>query len=158
MCRRPAAKGLGAARLIDQRDDDAQNHQEDENARAIGDGGNQAIVHDGVHRAGEVVVAVHQATQDDADEQGGVDLLRDERQGDSDDRRDQGPERAVYAAAGRDFSRAFTGCADKLGLFTRAVICDGNGPSAFAFVADLHPDGIAIRDAADDDYANDGQQ
>ena len=158
VCRRPAAKGLGAARLIDQRDDDAQDHQEDENARAIGDGGNQAIVHDGVHRAGEVVVAVHQATQDDADEQGGVDLLRDERQGDGDDRRDQGPERAVYAAAGRDFSRAFTGCADKLGLFTRAVICDGNGPSAFAFVAGLHPDGIAIRDAADDDYANDGQQ
>ena len=56
-------------------------------------------------------VGVQQAAHQDADEQGGVDLLGNQGQGDGDDGGNQGPEGVVETAGGLDVAHALAGFA-----------------------------------------------
>ena len=95
---RPAAKGGGAAGGIDQGHNGAQDHQEQEDARIVGDGGDKAVVDNGVHSLDKGKAAVEQGSHQNADEQGGVGLLGDEGQADGDDGRQEGPKGVVELA------------------------------------------------------------
>ena len=88
LCGKPA-KGSRAAGYVDQRDHDAQHHQEDEDAGVIGHGGHEAVVDDVVDGADGHEPRHQQAAYDDAHKQGGVGLLGDERQDDCHDWRQQ---------------------------------------------------------------------
>ena len=101
---RPAPEGRGAARAVHERDHRAEDDEEDEDADVVavglGQHGDDAVVEDVQHRALKGKVRVQQAAGEDADEEGGVDLLRDEREDDGYDGRQQRPGRAVKAAYG----------------------------------------------------------
>ena len=58
------------------------------------------------HRSLKAEVGVEQAADQDADEQGGVDLLGNQRQGNGDDRGQQGPDGVVEIAGGFYISRS----------------------------------------------------
>ena len=94
----PAAVSSGAAGLVDQADHHAQDNQEDQDTDVPGVG--QLDDHDvegvGDHTP-DVEVGVQQSTGQDADEQGGVDLLGDQGQADGDDGGQQGPDGGVGA-------------------------------------------------------------
>lgn len=103
----PAAKGGGAARAVDERDHDAENDEEQEDTGVVGNGGHNAVVNDRVERPDWLEVRIEQAAEQDADEEGGVDLLRDQRQRDGDDRRNERPETERHAAVRRERAGAF---------------------------------------------------
>ena len=89
---RPAAEGGTAACGVDQRDDDAQQHKEKEDAGVVGNGGDQTVVDDGIQRGDRVEAGHQQRAQHDAQKQRAVRLLGDQRQRDGEQRRHQGPE------------------------------------------------------------------
>ena len=97
---RPAAEGGGAAGGVDQGHDDAQEHQEEEDAGVVRDGGHEAVVDDHVQRGHGGELAGEKGAHQHADEEGAVGFLGDEGQGDGDDGGDQGPEGAVHAVGG----------------------------------------------------------
>ena len=86
----PPAEGCGAARLIEQGDQDAQQHQEHEDAGVIADGGHDAVIEQRIQRF-HMEAGVEQRAGHRADEQGAVDFLGDEREADGDDGGDQSP-------------------------------------------------------------------
>ena len=93
----PVAVGLGAAGADHQGHHGAQNHQEDQDAGVaadvvaqVGDQGG-----DGGHG---VELHLDQVAHQNAEEQGGVDLLGDQRQADGHDGGNQGPDGAVELA------------------------------------------------------------
>ena len=77
---------------VDERDHHAEDHEEEEDAGVIGDGGGQTVVDDGVERADGAEVRGEQGADDDADEEGGVGLLRQQGKADGDDRGNEGPD------------------------------------------------------------------
>ena len=81
-------------------EDDEEDEDADVVAVGLGQHGDDAVVEDVQHRALKGKVRVQQAAGEDADEEGGVDLLRDEREDDGYDGRQQRPGRAVKAAYG----------------------------------------------------------
>jgi len=87
----PAAKGSRATCCVDQRDNNAQQHEEQKNARIGGNRGNQAIIQDGVECCDGCEAAGKQAADENADEQRAVGFLCDERQHDGNDWRQQRP-------------------------------------------------------------------
>ena len=99
----PAAEGGGAARRVDQRDDDAQQHEEQEDARVAGDGGDEAVIDNGVERRHGREAAGEQTAHQHADEQRAVRFLGDERENDRNDRRQQRPGRVGQRRAVRAF-------------------------------------------------------
>ena len=106
---RPAPEGRGAAGPIHDADHGAEDHQEDQDAHVVGirQGGHDAVVEDVQERALETEGGVQEAARQDADEEGGIDLLRDEREGDGDHRGEQRPGRLEESGNGRvrSFSR-----------------------------------------------------
>ena len=102
MLRRPAPEGRGAAGLVHEDDEDAQDHQEDQDAHVVGvgEGRGDAVVEDVGQGALKAEVGVEQAAHYDAHEEGGVDLLGDEGKADGDDGREQGPEGLIEAGGG----------------------------------------------------------
>ena len=92
VARGPAAERGGAAGGVDERDHHAEDHKEEEDAGVVGDGGGQTVVDDGVERADGAEVGGEQGADDDADEEGGVGLLRQQGKADGDDRGNEGPE------------------------------------------------------------------
>ena len=98
----PAAEGGAAAGAVDERDHGAEDDEEEHDAGAVGDGGRQPLVHDGVKRAERAEVGEKQRAEQNADKQRRVNFLRDEREDDGDDRRHERPERERHAAGGRD--------------------------------------------------------
>ena len=116
----PAAKGSRAARCVDQRDNNAQQHEEQENARVGGDRGDQTVIQDGVERRDGRKAAGEQAADQNADEQRAVGFLCDKCQHDRDDRRQQRPGRvckrcAVCALDRRDDEQRQNDDCDELG-------------------------------------------
>ena len=106
MCSRPFTVGAGAAGLVHHHDDDAEDDKEDQNADIVGvrQIGDQSFADDRVEYAGEAALCgdgIQDTARHNADEQRGIDLLRDERQSDRDDRREQRPQRSDRAAHGR---------------------------------------------------------
>ena len=93
-------KGGGAAGGVDQGHDDAQEHQEEEDAGVVRDGGHEAVVDDHVQRGHGGELAGEKGAHQHADEEGAVGFLGEEGQGDGDDGGDQGPEGAVHAVGG----------------------------------------------------------
>ena len=96
----PAAKGGRTAGGVHQGHDDAQQHQEQEDAGIVGNGCHQAVIDDHVQCADGGEILGEQSAHGDADEQGTVGLFGDEGQGDGDDGGNQGPEGAVHAVGG----------------------------------------------------------
>ena len=110
----PATERGAAACLVHQADHSAQNHQEDENAHIIraGQHRDDAVFKDVEHGPLEVEVGVQQAAGQNADEQGGIDLLGNQRQRDGDDRGQQGPNGIIIVAGGVDLPHTAAGGAD----------------------------------------------
>ena len=97
---RPLTEGRRAADQIHQGDHDAQNDQEYEDAdipavSQLVDHAAVLVEQHGVEHELQIAVGVQQCARDNADKQGGVDLLGDECQCDGDDRREQCAERRV---------------------------------------------------------------
>ena len=109
----PASKGGGASRLVHQAHDGPQNNQEDEDAHvvAVRQGGHDAVLEGMEHRTFKAEVGVQQTSHQNADEQGGVDLFGDERQGNGNDRGQQGPRGVVIPAGGVDIAAPLTALA-----------------------------------------------
>ena len=97
---RPAAESRGAAGGVDEGHHDAQQHQEQEDAGAVGNGGHKAVVDDGVQRGHRGKVALEQGANQNADKQGREGLLGDQGQNNGHHRGDQGPEGAVHTGCG----------------------------------------------------------
>ena len=87
----PLSEGRRRAGLVDEGGHDPQHHQEDEDARPVGDGGQEALVDHGVEGLHQVEIAAQEAAHEDADEEGGVDLLGDQRQSNGDHRGENRP-------------------------------------------------------------------
>ena len=104
----PATEGGAAAGLVHQADHGAQNHQEDENADIIsaGQNRNNAVFKDVEYGPFKIEVGVQQTAGQNADEQGGINLFGDQRQGDGNDRGQQGPDSIVVVAGGVDLTHA----------------------------------------------------
>ena len=96
----PAAECGGGARLINQCHDDAQHHQEQEDAGGAADGGDEAGVGDVVDRRGHRAAAGEDSTHGDTEEQRGIHLFGNQSQTDGDNGRNQRPEGAVDLYAG----------------------------------------------------------
>ena len=105
--RSPRAECRRCPRRIDERHQNAQDHEERENARAVGDGGykpsgqgvflgapcgDECAADDGVHGADRVEPGEQERTHHDADEQRAIGFFRDERKNDGDDGRHERPE------------------------------------------------------------------
>ena len=130
---RPSAEGGGASRLVHHAHNGPQYDQKHQDAHivAVGQGGHDPVAEGVGHRALKGEVGVQQAARQNADKQGGIDLLGDQRQGDGDHRGQQGP-RAVEKGAGRgDVARVFA---------VRAGFA-GDGP---AVLGQHHPGGSAV--------------
>ena len=97
---RPPAKGRRAAGGVDQGHDDAQQHQEEEDAGVALNGGDKALGEHGVQGLHGGEAALEQGAHQHADEQGGVGLLGDEGQDDGHHRGHQGPEGCIHAGDG----------------------------------------------------------
>ena len=89
---RPAAECRAAAGEVDERHDDAEQHEEEENARVIRNGGDDAVVDDHVDRCNGGEVAGEQRADHNADEERRVRLLGDQRQRNGDDGGHERPE------------------------------------------------------------------
>ena len=107
----PAAEGGGAARLVHQAHQGAQDDQEDEDAHvvAVGQLGHDAPAEHVVDGPLEAEVGEQQAAHHDADEQGGVHLLGDQGQADGHHRRQQGQGGVVELALGLGVAGAAAG-------------------------------------------------
>ena len=92
----PAAEGLGAAALVHQVYHDAEYDEEDQDTdvAAVGEHGDQTVLiaDQRLNRLPGGKLGVEQCADQAAEEQGGVNLLADERQHDGDDRRQERPE------------------------------------------------------------------
>ena len=101
---RPAAECGGAAGLVHHGDDRPENDQEDQDTDVVGvrDGSNDAVRKDRIQRHLEVSVCREDRAEHDSNEQGGINFLRDQRQDDRYQRRDQRPERVVIMRRIRD--------------------------------------------------------
>ena len=97
---RPAAEGGGTAGGVHQSYDDAQEDQEEEDAGIALNGGDQAVVDDGIQDSHWGEVALEQGAYQDADEQGRVGLLGDEGQDNGHDGGHQAPEGRVHVGEG----------------------------------------------------------
>ena len=102
----PAAEGLGAAALVHQIHHDAQHDQEDDDAHvvAVGQDGDDAVVgadqlNDGLPG---MELRVEQGAHKAAKEQGGINLLADQRQRDGHDGGEQRPEGGGKGGIGLD--------------------------------------------------------
>ena len=91
VCLCPCAEGCGAACLIEQGDQDAQQHQEHEDTGVISDGGYDAVIEQRVERL-HMEAGIEQSTGNGADKEGAVNLLGDEGQCDGDDGGNECPE------------------------------------------------------------------
>ena len=98
----PASEGRAAAGAVDEHDEDAEDDEEHEVAREIRDGGDDRLAQHRVERADGGEVVGKERAQQHADEQGGEDLLRDQREDDRDDGRHERPERIGHGAARGD--------------------------------------------------------
>ena len=86
---RPATECCAAAGNVDEGDDDAQQHQEQEDTGVAFDTGDKTVVNDGVERADGGKAVDEQSADRNADKERGVDLLGDQRQTNGDDRRNK---------------------------------------------------------------------
>ena len=91
VCLCPCAEGCGAACLIEQGDEDAQQHEEHEDTGIITDGGHYAVIEQRVERL-HMEAGIEQGAGHGTDKQGTVHFLGDEGQTDSDDGGDECPE------------------------------------------------------------------
>lgn len=87
----PSAEGRGAAGLIEQGNEDAEQHEEHEDTGIITDGGHYAVIEQRVERL-HMETGIEQGAGHSADEQGAVHFLGDEGQTDSDDGGNECPE------------------------------------------------------------------
>ena len=133
----PAAKGGGAAGLVHHADHGTQNDQEDQDAHviAVGQGGHDAVLKDVEQRPLELEVGIEQAAHQNADEQGGIDLLGQQGQGDGDHRGQQGEGGVVKVAGGLDIALSPAGGADKcaaahLAVFVQTVAAHADAHGA----------------------------
>ena len=124
----PAAKGGGAAGLVHHAHHSAQDDQEDQDAHviAVGQGGHNAVLKDVEQRPLELEVGIEQTAHQDTDEQGGVDLLGQQGQGDGDHRGQQGQGGVIEVAGGLDIALSSAGGTDKraaahLTVFVQAI-------------------------------------
>ena len=96
----PGAEGTGAACLVDEGDDHAEQHEEDENTGVPGIcyRADEAVADDGGQGTDGIKVGGEQGTRQDTEEQRGEDLLGDECQHDGND---GGKEREISCVVGR---------------------------------------------------------
>ena len=87
----PSAEGRGAAGLIEQGNEDAQQHQEHKDTGVITDGGHYAVIEQRVERL-HMEAGIEQGAGNGADKEGAVNLLGDEGQCDGDDGGNECPE------------------------------------------------------------------
>ena len=102
----PVAIGLGAACADHQSHDGAQNDEEEEDAQVTG----HLFVQDAeevLESADRVTAGVQQSTDNDAEEECGVDLLGDQGQNDGDDRGDQGGPSSVQSRSHKRWFLSF---------------------------------------------------
>ena len=92
----PASEGRAAAGLVDHGHQDAQDDQEAQVAGQIRNGHGQAVHDDHVQGADQVEACGEESADQNAGEQGGVDLLGDERQHDGQQRGNQSPKGTVH--------------------------------------------------------------
>ena len=95
----PAPEGGGASGLVHEHHQDAQYHQEDQDAHvvAVGQGPYEPVVKDVGQGAFEVEVGIEKPAHQDAHEQGGVHLLGHEGEAYGDDGGQQRPEGLIEA-------------------------------------------------------------
>ena len=89
----PAAERGGAACLVDQRDNDAEQDEEEEDTGVVRDGGDESGVDNGVERGDRMEVRGEQRANDHADEQRAVRLFRHKGENNRNQRRDERPRR-----------------------------------------------------------------
>ena len=87
----PTTECLRTAGTVDQGNDDTQYNQEDEDTGAVSNSGDQTVIDDGIYRTTEIVSCVQQSTDQNTDEQRGVNLLGDQCQSNGNDRGKQCP-------------------------------------------------------------------
>ena len=97
----PAAEGGAAAGAVDERHDDAQQHQEQEDAGVVADRGDETVVDDGVERPDEIEIRHEQRPEQHAREERDVSLLDEQRQHDGDDGGHEGPDGTVHGKTSR---------------------------------------------------------
>ena len=160
----PAAESGGAARLVHQAHHGAQDDQEDQDAHvvAVRQDGDDAVAEHVDEGALKGKVGVEQAAHQDADEQGGVDLLGDQGQGDGDDRGQQGEGGVVKAAGGLDIAGPAAGGthiapAAGLALWVQAVAHHTGGAGAAVGTLD-HLAARLVGGVGGEDGGGQGQQ
>ncbi len=89
----PAAERGGAACLVDQRDNDAEQDEEEEDTGVVCNGGDESGVDNGVERGDRMEVRGEQRANDHADEQRAVRLFRHKGENNRNQRRDERPRR-----------------------------------------------------------------
>lgn len=102
----PAAEGGGAARLVHQAHHGAQNDQEDQDSHvvAVGQRGHDTVAEGVEYGALKGEVGVEQSAHQNTDEQGGINLLGNQGQGDGDHRGQQGHGGVVKITGGHNIS------------------------------------------------------
>ena len=106
--RGPAAKRGRTAGPVHQDDHDAEDDEEDENADVIGigqGGAHHAVDEDMLQGTNQIEVGKEQTADKNADEEGGIDLLRDECQRDGDDRRQKGEDGCIEVHTDTSFQK-----------------------------------------------------
>ena len=89
---RPAAKRGRAACGVDKRDDNAEQHQKQEDAGIVRNGGHEALIDDGIQRSDRLEARGKERSDQHADKQRAVGLLCDQRQNNRNQRRHQRPD------------------------------------------------------------------
>ena len=112
MLARPLAECVRGACAAQKRGNDSQGHEEDEDAGADLHGGDDACLDNDIDGVDGLEVCDKQASEEDADEEGGVDLLRDEGEPDCDDWRQNRPQ-------GSDKPAGLGGVLDNLRLLSQ---------------------------------------
>ena len=110
----PSAECARAARLVYQRDEDAEKHKEDEYSRGVRDGRDKSVLDDELRRRDGIVIRHQRSADDNADEQGRINLFCDKREHDRDDRRYKRYECLGIIAFRRDDSRSLAVLAYRL--------------------------------------------
>ena len=88
----PLTEGGCRTGLIDQRNENAQQHKENKDAGAIRHSGDQTVVDDCIHRVQRTEGGGQKTACQDTDKQRGVYLFGDQCQADGDNRGNKGPE------------------------------------------------------------------
>ena len=144
----PPAKGGRASRPVHQADHGPQDHQEDQDAHVVGIGhrGDNSLQENMAHGPLKAKVGIEQAAGYDTNEQGRVDLLGNQRQGNGNDRGQQRPDGVVEMAGGFYIPRSLAGGAQEgaaAGLAGLVLTIAGHAQAGGAAVAAL--DHLAAR-------------